>query len=299
MAHALTPAPLSSILETHASLNFTGGDVQYQIQREGDQVVYRVRRGAENLSLLIQWAFGIGNTGQTYVYLKDGALYEARVSFYRSRNGLDITNGHKDLPETTLTEAAGRLLSEEETSRCFGCHSSPGGVDFIPGVQCSACHEQSEEHAASFSGGRKIIQPLALRTLNSLELANLCGRCHRTYAQINTFGPKSVQNVRFQPYRLISSRCFNANDERISCIACHNPHIEVQKSASFYDAKCKACHAGRPSVKKTDTVLAARCPVAQQNCTSCHMPKVKLPEMHDAFTDHRIRIVRPGASYPS
>jgi hypothetical protein len=31
---------------------------------------------------------------------------------------------------------------------------------------------------------------------------------------------------------------------------------------------------------------------------SCHMPKVDVPEMHYAFTDHWIRIVRPGETYP-
>jgi hypothetical protein len=28
------------------------------------------------------------------------------------------------------------------------------------------------------------------------------------------------------------------------------------------------------------------------------MPKVYVPEMHDNFTDHRIRIAHPGEAYP-
>jgi hypothetical protein len=31
---------------------------------------------------------------------------------------------------------------------------------------------------------------------------------------------------------------------------------------------------------------------------SCHMPTVELPGAHFKFTDHRIRIVRPGQPYP-
>jgi hypothetical protein len=27
------------------------------------------------------------------------------------------------------------------------------------------------------------------------------------------------------------------------------------------------------------------------------MPKVEVPEMHYAFTDHKIRVVRPGEKY--
>jgi hypothetical protein len=28
------------------------------------------------------------------------------------------------------------------------------------------------------------------------------------------------------------------------------------------------------------------------------MPKVNVPEMHAGFTDHRIRIVKPGETFP-
>ena len=34
------------------------------------------------------------------------------------------------------------------------------------------------------------------------------------------------------------------------------------------------------------------CKVASENCVTCHMPKYEVPEMHFAFTDHLIRVVR-------
>jgi hypothetical protein len=37
---------------------------------------------------------------------------------------------------------------------------------------------------------------------------------------------------------------------------------------------------------------AARQPVLDRNCVSCHMPKYAVPEMHFRFTDHLIRVVR-------
>jgi formate-dependent nitrite reductase cytochrome c552 subunit len=39
--------------------------------------------------------------------------------------------------------------------------------------------------------------------------------------------------------------------------------------------------------------------VAKANCASCHMPKVNLPGGHMSFTDHEIRIVKPGEPYPN
>ena len=40
-----------------------------------------------------------------------------------------------------------------------------------------------------------------------------------------------VANVRFQPYRLISSKCYDAEDSRIRCTACHDPAWGSQSEA--------------------------------------------------------------------
>ena len=96
--------------------------------------------------------------------------------------------------------------------------------------------------------------------------------------------------MRFQPYRLTNSKCYDAADSRISCTACHDPHGAVVRDTSFYDSKCQACHA---------TATAKQCTVASANCVSCHMPRVELPASHFAFTDHQIRIARKGDPYPN
>ena len=98
-------------------------------------------------------------------------------------------------------------------------------------------------------------------------MSDFCGRCHRTWAQIESQGLRGVIYVRFQPYRLTNSRCCDAADKRIRCQACHT-------------STAKACRVGR------------------RNCVRCHMPKVALPGAHHEFTDHEIRIVRPVAPYP-
>ena len=60
-----------------------------------------------------------------------------------------------------------------------------------------------------------------------------------------------------------------------------------------YDEKCLACHASRGGAKQKKNIGAA-CPNNTSNCVSCHMAKYTVPEMHGEFTDHFIRIVRPG-----
>jgi hypothetical protein len=102
-------------------------------------------------------------------------------------------------------------------------------------------------------------------------------------------GPHGTANVRFQPYRLANSKCYDADDKRISCLACHDPHREVDHVAADYDSKCQACHGGgKPEAKA--------CKVATNNCVACHMIKIELPGGHHKFTDHDIRIAT--AKYP-
>ena len=73
-------------------------------------------------------------------------------------------------------------------------------------------------------------------------MSDFCGQCHRTWAQIAINGPRGILNVRFQPYRLANSKCYDAADRRIRCTACHDPHRDVETSAAAYDAKCARCH---------------------------------------------------------
>jgi hypothetical protein len=104
-------------------------------------------------------------------------------------------------------------------------------------------------------------------------------------------------NLRFQPYRLENSRCFDGADPRISCLGCHNPHQNLVHDETYYDGKCLACHAA--GAKPTSNGQGKTCPVAKAKCASCHMPKLEAPGAHQKFTDHEIRIVRANEPYPN
>jgi hypothetical protein len=145
-------------------------------------------------------------------------------------------------------------------------------------------------------GRRAILNP---RKLSAVASVDFCGACHRTWADVLQTGVTGVANVRFQPYRLESSKCWGrGGDARLACFACHDPHQPLETEAASYDAKCLACHVTKQGERIADPPGAA-CPVATSNCASCHMPKVEVPSMHAPFTDHRIRIVRDAAAYPN
>ncbi len=163
----------------------------------------------------------------------------------------------------------------------------------------SSATEQGAKHVAAMKAGRidegrrAILNP---RKLGAVASVDFCGACHRTWADVLQTQVTGVANVRFQPYRLESSKCWGRGDVRLACYACHDPHQPLVTETASYDSKCLACHVTKVGEKVADHPGAA-CPVATSNCASCHMPKVEVPSMHAPFTDHRIRVVRDAAIF--
>jgi len=296
MGHALELVADCGILREHPRLTFQYGRYSYTITRRGERSIYSVTDGTDTISVPIGWAFGLGSAGQTYVLEIGGILYESRVSFYKAIDGLDLTFGALGTMPKNLTQAAGREMTHEDVTGCFACHSTDAvrGAVFHPedlkaGVRCENCHTLAQNHMqAVMAGDAKAAAMPHLAAMTAEETNEFCGRCHRTWADIAAHGPHNIANVRFQPYRLTNSKCYDADDKRIRCTACHNPHEEFVVGAANYDAKCQACHG----------VSQKTCKVARQGCTNCHMPKIELPGAHRKFTDHQIRIVRAGEPYP-
>lgn len=294
------------LLQGQAALNFQTGPYRYDIRRQGEQFVYSVTDGKNTLTEPIQYVFGYGMKGQTYVFFHDGAYYESHLSYYLNLRGLDVTFGRSfDVPDS-LDKALGERLSPADTNLCFSCHNTAAVTqgklnthDFMPGVSCEDCHGPGADHVAAMKAGKfgslLIFNP---GRLEPGDLVDFCGSCHRTWEQVVQMQVTGVRNVRFQPYRLSNSRCWSFDDARISCIACHDPHVTLRAEPASYDSKCLACHVTGHGARPNKTHPGRACPVAQTNCVTCHMPKYTLPEGKSEFTDHFIRIVRKNAPYP-
>ena len=308
MAHASTPAANSAILREYDHLSLQLGTHKYTISRGARTSVYSVSDATNSISEPLVWAFGLGNKGQTYLYQRNGFYYESRLSFYKSLGGLDLTTGHGAATPANLEDALGRIIDPDTLRRCFGCHTTasttPSGFDpshLMPGVTCEACHGPGAKHVGLMDEEKREQGRLAIfnpRHLNPVALVDFCGACHRTLDDVYEMGATGIANVRFQPYRLEKSRCWGDGDVRLTCIACHDPHNQLNHDAGFYDEKCLSCHVGAPLKKTSRDHPGKACPVAKNNCVTCHMPQVVLPSMHAPFTDHRIRISRPGEPYP-
>jgi len=306
MGRAIELPGANPTLKAHPRMIFRKGAYSYTVETVGDKSTYTVTDGTSTISVPIRWSFGTG--GQTWVLERNGKLYDSLVSFYPTINGLDITMGEERITPHTVEEAMGRELSRQETKACFGCHATNAITarrltlaSLQLGVTCEHCHVGTNAHLLDSMQGQFDSAPPKLGKLSSEDISNFCGQCHRTWEAVMRGHFEGEINVRFQPYRLANSQCFDGADPRISCLACHDPHQDVVRQDSSYDPKCLACHStsGQRSPAAATPAGVHSCPVAKSNCVSCHMPKVNLPGGHMAFTDHQIRIVRPGEPYPN
>jgi hypothetical protein len=301
MRHAIEPTGASTVLNTHPNLSVQLHGYSYIVQTKDGQSTYTVSDGKHSIALPVRWSFG--EHAQTWVIEKDGQMYESLVSYYPRAKELATTPGDEQITPHDLTKAMGRQLPTGEIHACFSCHAS--NVTFgeamvptklSPGIDCERCHSGSLTHMVDAEHDNFKTIPASLKHLNAEQVSDLCGQCHRTFDGAMRNHWRGSAFVRFQPYRLALSKCFIGSDPRISCLACHDPHQPANRNIAFYDAKCLACHArGKPA---SAGITPKLCPIAKQNCTTCHMPRVELAGGHAQFTDHFIRIVATGESYP-
>ena len=306
MAHAGKLAADSEVLRTNTDMSVRLGPYRYQIRYQGGRAIYSVSDGNQTISVPLLLALGDGVGGQTYVFERNGGYWEARVSFYASINGLDVTIGQRNAPHGSVEEAIGREMTPEGAADCFGCHFT-GAVSngrlhvaqMTPGVTCEHCHGPGARHVAAMKKGN--LQQLFITNpahLSPGDSVKFCGSCHRTIQDVHALGLRSTVTIRFQAYRLVLSRCWNPNDPRITCLACHDPHQDLTNDLSFYDSKCLACHLQQTGSKPTPEHPGAACPVSTSGCVKCHMPRGELPGGHTVFTDHFIHVAKPDESYP-
>jgi Cytochrome c3 len=277
-AHSLQPALISAFAEhlPPVPIGEARGGFLLFYRRTPQGLAVRTENGQNSSKGEMLWVFGAGKQGQTPLIQEGARFLEHRISFYTDRNRFDLTMGHRRGVSPTAQDALGRLLSQNEMLQCLSCHATEIGSDLeprVPGVQCARCHPGAAEHAA----GKGL--PMNPGKLSSLQQVTFCGTCHRL--KVPDENKTDPMNVRFQPLRLVQSKCFRSG--RLSCTLCHPAHQDARRNdVGFYDAKCLSCHT------RTGFHGDQR---ASGSCISCHMPRSS-PQPHSVFTDHFIHIGR-------
>jgi len=310
MGRAMLIAANDPVFQKHPKLTFAHGAYAWAIELRGSDLTYTVSDASNSISLPVRWVFGFGS--QTFVLEYKGRLYESRVTYYPEIDGLSFTVGDQAAHLQTLTDAMGRDVSGREIQTCFECHSTGAIIEdrlrpdaSTPGVQCVHCHRGAERHQEDIVRGRLDSVPPKLGRLATEDVSNFCGQCHRSWGEVVRGHMFGKTDVRFQPYRLTNSQCYDGSDPRISCLACHDPHRDLVTDDAFYESKCLACHARTKAIfakskrhPAEGKPLVKPCKVGKTGCIGCHMPKTPQPGGPRILTDHWIRVVHPGDPFP-
>lgn len=228
------------------------------------------RTQTEQFDLVI----GSGRRGQSYLYWRDGLLYQLPVSYHvASRRWINspgyedgVVNFGRGIPPQCLACHASGFRLEPAAAKAEAPPRYAAGYSL--GIGCVNCHGEVERHEQ-------------LRRPSSLDL---CARCHSGLAE----EPHQTPDVHGNQVGLLkSSRCFQRSGGAMTCGTCHDVH-RMERDPVALSAKCGICHqpaaCSRPASAATGN---------QSSCVECHMPLTasKLIQVQ-SYRTHRIATYR-------
>jgi tetratricopeptide (TPR) repeat protein len=279
-------------------------------------------RRLHELRRRIDHVMGSGHVARTYFTEENGRLFQLPLTWY-SRHGWDFSPGYR--PNNARFD---RVMPD----RCIACHSSyPDPFPFLegkyadarPGIGCERCHGPGALHAAERRRGpagtgnfdNSIVNPARLPLARRLDT---CEQCHvHTAVNVLREGKDALGYMPSQPLRdhwaffkttgtidivshadrLRQSPCFlgTFNTSRpLECATCHNPHAPPPDSVAR-NRPCITCHLPDTLARRLERSDVRDDHTPQANCVGCHMPKMQEQGIpHGTFTEHWIRVVRPG-----
>ncbi len=254
----------------------------------------------------IAYSIGYGKVGKSYLIDLKGHLFQSPAAHYTAKSEWDASPGYEG--QKILD------FSRSINSGCLFCHSGTAqSVDsktpLVP-ITCERCHGPSEKHLARPVPG-SIVNPAKLQFR---QRDSVCEQCHLEGATLVLNPGKSLwdfhpgqileENQSDYVYRtskgdlssihavshaeqLAVSKCRRASGEKLWCGTCHDPHGDSVNRKVQMREICQSCH---PVAQLANTHKNG-----QDDCVSCHMPRLQASDIgHAAITDHRIAR-RPGA----
>jgi hypothetical protein len=284
----------------------------YQLTNSG------VKSRTEQIDLVI----GSGRKGQSYLYWKNGLLFQLPVSFLAARGGWANSPGYVD-GEANF----GRLI----TPRCLECHATSFKIEGAPpairysrdyelGISCQVCHGDGGKHVEYHTGhpgertGKYILNPAEFPRERKLDNCALCHSGMREPKRLSfSYKPgdkledflkpassdiNPASDVHGNQVGLLElSKCFRSSPT-MSCSTCHNVHQE-ERDLTKLAQKCLRCH----RVNQCKQARKAGVQMMAQ-CLDCHMPnqQSKLIRIETATTKYPVPYrnhtigVYPGSS---
>ena len=241
----------------------------------------------------IDLVVGSGRRGQSYLYWRNGLLFELPVSYLTGADEWINSPGYFD-----GTIDFGRVI----VPQCLECHATSFKLqgdrrvaryssDYVLGMSCDKCHGAGRRHVEYHSThpgeapGKYILNPARFARDRKLDNCALCHSGDREPTKTSFsyrpgdrladfFLPESdwdepIPDVHGNQLGLLRrSKCFRSSPA-MSCSTCHDVH-RAQRDAARFAEKCLGCH------------QIGRHPMAEQIggrmmslCIDCHMPNQK------------------------
>lgn len=275
--------------------------VTHTFQRDGGRIRVQTKTVDRTYNALMEFAFG---TRDRYVTMvgkdEDKTARSPRLSFYHGKDGLGWDRTSGDIPDPNpLEDIRGERVSVRDgVIRCLYCHvtrsrdfrSPPPEEGVGPeaadtAIGCERCHGPGGHHVAALKAGFPDKGIVNAGTASASSVVTQCADCHIVGVPEQILAtPDDPQYVRAPGVTFTASRCYTESAGAMSCLTCHDPHRDDEGPASVFEAKCLGCHSSSTASQKSCRVNPAK------DCLNCHMPKVELPHLHTALTDHYIRI---------
>jgi len=251
---------------------------------------------------------GSGRKGQSYLYWKNGLLFQLPVSYLTGIEQWINSPGYVDGQINFV-----RVIQP----RCLECHSASFKLelaklelaklelakpelingkaqysnDYELGITCAKCHGEGGQHIAYQSAhptekeGKHILNPARFPRDRQLDNCALChsgpwdpkkppfsyqpGQRLDEYAPAGSGEADPAADVHGNQIALLrQSKCFRASPT-MSCSTCHNVHQQERGLAQLAQ-KCLSCH------QTNQCKVAAKIgPQMMNSCVDCHMPNRK------------------------
>lgn len=258
----------------------------------------------------IDVVIGSGRKGQTYLYWKDGRLFELPVSYWVELESWVNSPGYRDGVAD---------FDRPVIPRCFECHATYAETiagppppnqykpaSLVAGISCERCHGPGSVHVEAMAANKSVGAIANLARLTRERQVEVCAQCHAghgkplaaafsylpgepldKYLQRDRPDPGSAVDVHGNQVALLQmSRCYQSSAE-MSCSTCHDVHTPQREAAGFSD-HCLKCHKSENcgEFSKLGEKIA-------RNCIDCHMPvqasNLIISDFHGKQTKAKVR----------
>ena len=286
--------------------------VTHSFLQDGKKLKMQTRIDDRLFETLVDYAFGTTDRYFSLVGRDGNGGYRAlRKSYFHDAKGSGWDRTAGDAGHTDRFEQArGQLIQVRDgVVRCLHCHvtnprefrdpdhdgSGPETAD--AGIGCERCHGPGANHVAAVAADLSD-RAIVSASRDAGDAVNIqCRACHIVgdATEIDHHREDPIW-VRSPGATMNFSRCYTESSGALTCLTCHDPHRDSERSASFHERKCLGCHS-TPTSPGLATEKQVKAPILCKvnpttGCVGCHMPKVPMPVLHTSLTDHFIRVHR-------